>query len=214
MKNSEPVFNINITLQDKNTSTPYNTSIKPNNPNNRYSSIAFNPSDPTVSLNIPGFSGSGTSITSRSSNILYSNTSNLYNNTNSSNYAMNRPNNMNAINTRIDSSSNINNINAPVYSTDDLYSTLENSGNVEYSYTDDTQEEQIVPTRIYEPINYKQHYMGPSQYRPNVCSYGTKQIVNPIYLNADGTDLREAIENTQIGSIMPKFVYREYEDVK
>ena len=213
MKNSEPVFNINITLQDKNTSTPFNTCIKPNNPNNRYSSIAFNPSDPTVSLNIPGFSGSGTSITSRSSNILYSNTSNLYNNTKSSNYAMNRPNNMNAINIRIDSSSNINNINAPVYSTDDLYSTLENSGNVEYSYTDDTQEEQIVPTRIYEPINYKQHYMGPSQYRPNVCSYGTKQIVNPIYLNADGTDLREAIENTQIGSIMPKFVYREYEDV-
>jgi hypothetical protein len=26
--------------------------------------------------------------------------------------------------------------------------------------------------------------------------------------------LREAIQNTQIGSIMPKFVYREYEDVK
>ena len=71
-----------------------------------------------------------------------------------------------------------------------------------------------VPRRIYEPINYKQHYRGPSEYRPNVCSYGTKQIVNPVYLNGDGTDLREAIQNTQIGSIMPKFVYREYEDVK
>ena len=215
MKNSEPVFNINITLQDKNTSMPYNTTINtsnasiypnnPNNPNNRYSAIAFNPADPTVSLNIPGFSGSGALNTSRSSNILYSN---------SSNYAMNRPNNINAINTRINGSSNINNINSPVYSTDDIYSTLENSGNVEYGYTDDTQEEKIVPTRIYEPINYKQHYRGPTEYRPNVCSYGTKQIVNPVYLNTDGTDLREAIENTQIGSIMPKFVYREYEDVK
>jgi hypothetical protein len=71
--------------------------------------------------------------------------------------------------------------------------------------------------RVYNPITYKQHYKGPPQYRPNVCSYGTKQIVNPVFLNSttlfQGTELKEAIENTQVGSIMPKFEYREYEDV-
>lgn len=71
--------------------------------------------------------------------------------------------------------------------------------------------------RVYNPINYKQHYKGPPEYRPNVCSYGTKQIVNPVFLNSttlfQGTELKEAVENTQVGSIMPKFEYREYEDV-
>jgi len=67
--------------------------------------------------------------------------------------------------------------------------------------------------RIYDPITYKQHYRGPMEYRPNVCSYGTKQVVNPLYLNSPGTELKEAIENTQVGSIMPKFIYREYEDI-
>jgi hypothetical protein len=72
--------------------------------------------------------------------------------------------------------------------------------------------------RIYDPITYRQHYRGDPRYRPNVCSYGTKQVVNPVFLNSttlfQGTDLKEAIENTQVGSIMPKFEYREYEDVK
>lgn len=74
------------------------------------------------------------------------------------------------------------------------------------------------PRRIYDPIDYKQHYREDMRYRPNVCSYGTKQIVQPIFLNSStlfqGTDLKEAAENTQVGSIMPKFEYREYEDVK
>jgi hypothetical protein len=85
---------------------------------------------------------------------------------------------------------------------------------IEYTDGDEMEYTQIMPDRIYDPINYKQQYRGDSAYRPNVCSYGTKQIVNPIYLSAEGTDLREAIENTQVGSIMPKFAYREYEDVK
>ena len=71
--------------------------------------------------------------------------------------------------------------------------------------------------RIYNPIDYKYHYRGEQGLpRPNVCSYGTKQIVQPIFLNSStlfqGTDLREAAENTQVGSIMPKFEYYEYED--
>jgi len=71
--------------------------------------------------------------------------------------------------------------------------------------------------RIYDPITYKQHYRGDPRYRPNVCSYGTKQVVNPVFVNSktlfNGTDLDEAINNTQVGSIMPKFEYREYEDI-
>jgi hypothetical protein len=218
MKNSEPVFNINITLQDKNTSTPYistssrtritaNNSIDPRN-NTSYAEMAFNPADPTVSLDIPNAQGA-------TSNILTS-----VSGSGSSNYSINnanirRANGISGVNTRIGSGSGSgSNINAPVYSSDDLYDSLGNSRVVEYTDSYGVQHTQIMPERIYEPIKYKQQYRGDSGYRPNVCSYGTKQIVNPIYLSADGTDLREAIENTQIGSIMPKFVYREYEDVK
>jgi hypothetical protein len=72
--------------------------------------------------------------------------------------------------------------------------------------------------RVYNPIDYKQNYKGDMRYRPSVCSYGTKQIVQPVFLNSStlfqGTDLKEAAENTQVGSIMPKFEYYEYEDIK
>jgi hypothetical protein len=75
----------------------------------------------------------------------------------------------------------------------------------------------VKPIRIYSPIDYKQNYRGDMRYRPNVCSYGTKQIVQPVFLNSpllfQGTDLKEAAENTQVGSIMPKFNYYEYEDI-
>jgi hypothetical protein len=217
MKNSEPVFNINITLQDKNTSTPYistssrtritaNNSLDPRN-NTSYAEMAFNPADPTVSLDIPNAQGATSNILTSASG------------SGSSNYSINnanirRANGISGVNTRIGSGSGGSNINAPVYSTDDLYDSLGNSRVVEYTDSYGEQHTQIMPDRIYEPIKYKQQYRGDSGYRPNVCSYGTKQIVNPIYLSAEGTDLREAIENTQIGSIMPKFVYREYEDVK
>jgi len=75
----------------------------------------------------------------------------------------------------------------------------------------------ISGNRIYNPISYKQHYRGDPLYRPNVCSYGTKQVVNPVMIinsnEFQGTPLKEAIENTQVGSIMPKFEYREYEEL-
>jgi hypothetical protein len=206
MKNSEPVFNINITLQDKNVSMPYgsgsgattarittNNSLDPRN--NLGAAKAFNPADPTVSLNIPNARRAGAAGAAGSSNYYLS-----------------------GVNTRIagadSSGADSSNINAPVYSTDDLYNSIGEGRVVEYADSDGEQHTQIMPERIYEPINYKQQYRGDSAYRPNVCSYGTKQIVNPIYLSAEGTDLREAIENTQVGSIMPKFAYREYEDVK
>jgi hypothetical protein len=80
------------------------------------------------------------------------------------------------------------------------------------------QSQQKPATRVYNPIDYKQNYRGDMRYRPSVCSYGTKQIVQPIFLNSStlfqGTNLKEAAENTQVGSIMPKFEYYEYEDIK
>jgi hypothetical protein len=147
MKNSEPVFNINIIMQDKNMSSPYKGSAEDIDKN---TSNIFNPSD----------------LLGHSASILE------YNPFDISNPILKLGNNPNNI--RADNPNN----------------------------------------RIYDPITYKQHYRGPMEYRPNVCSYGTKQVVNPLYLNSPGTDLKEAIEHTQVGSIMPKFVYREYEDIK
>ena len=74
-----------------------------------------------------------------------------------------------------------------------------------------------IGNRIYNPLTYKQQYRGHPGYRPNVCSYGTEQVVNPVLLKNSnlfqGTDIEYAFNNTQIGSIMPKFEYREYEEI-
>jgi hypothetical protein len=89
----------------------------------------------------------------------------------------------------------------------------------EYYVEDDANQpaEGQFPNRVYDPIDYKYHYRGQQAERPNVCSYGTKQVVQPVFLNSSalfqGTDLKEAAENTQVGSIMPKFEYYEYEDI-
>lgn len=89
----------------------------------------------------------------------------------------------------------------------------------EYYVEDDANQpaEGQFPNRVYDPIDYKYHYRGQQAQRPNVCSYGTKQVVQPVFLNSStlfqGTDLKEAAENTQVGSIMPKFEYYEYEDI-
>ena len=136
MKNSEPVFNINIIMQDKNTSMPYKS---------------YSDSD---NSDTSGNDSNDSNDSNDTANIIY----------------------------------NPSDIKNPIIKGDSK--------------------------RIYDPITYKQQYRGPMEYRPNVCSYGTKQITHPLYLNSPGTDLKEAIENTQVGSIMPKFIYREYEDVK
>ena len=104
----------------------------------------------------------------------------------------------------------------------DIYNNLQNElkADTQYSTNNDSKQQEMTmsPERIYDPIDYKQHYRGDMRYRPNVCSYGTKQLVQPTFLNSStlfqGTDLKEAAENTQVGSIMPKFEYREYEDVR
>ncbi len=81
-----------------------------------------------------------------------------------------------------------------------------------------------VYVRIYDPINYKQTYKGSLEdtknlYRPPVCtSLGQAQLTKPIFTESkllfQGTDIERAFEETQVGSIMPKFTYREYQDVR
>tara|TARA_B100000795_G_C22806369_1_gene445114 strand:- start:850 stop:2838 length:1989 start_codon:yes stop_codon:yes gene_type:complete len=71
--------------------------------------------------------------------------------------------------------------------------------------------------RVYNPLLYKQQYRGKQyNYIPNICSYGTKQVVKPVIMgssNAQGTELSEAEHYTQVGSIMPKFEFKEYEEI-
>ena len=81
----------------------------------------------------------------------------------------------------------------------------------------DIKKSQKPSTRIYNPIDYKRHNRGDINSNPNVCLYDKTKIVDPEFSNSSlefqGTDLKDAIENTQVGSIMPKFVYYEYEDI-
>ena len=99
---------------------------------------------------------------------------------------------------------------------DDVNRNVNDDKGCSYANTNDTNDTNQ-KCRIYNPITYKQQYRGDMRYRPNVCSYGTKQVVQPVFLNSktlfQGTDLKEASEYTQVGSIMPKFEYREYEEI-
>ena len=48
-------------------------------------------------------------------------------------------------------------------------------------------------------------------------SLGQKSLEQPIYMSSSvtkGEDLNKAFEETQVGSIMPKFIYKEYQDVR
>ena len=73
--------------------------------------------------------------------------------------------------------------------------------------------------RIYNPMDYKNEYRGPKEFRPSVCtSLGQKPLTQPVFTESkllmQGTDLDKAFEDTQVGSIMPKFIYKEYQDIK
>jgi hypothetical protein len=81
----------------------------------------------------------------------------------------------------------------------------------------DLKKSQNSSTRIYNPIDYKRHNRGDINSKPNVCLYDKNKIIQPEFSNSSpefqGTILKDAIENTQVGSIMPKFVFYEYEDI-
>ena len=85
--------------------------------------------------------------------------------------------------------------------------------------TNELPENSEVYVRIYNPIEYKQKsYIGDARYRPPICtSLGQKTLEQPIYMSSSitkGEDLNKAFEETQVGSIMPKFIYKEYQDVR
>lgn len=76
-----------------------------------------------------------------------------------------------------------------------------------------------VYVRVYNPINYKQTYRGTSTYRPPICtSLGQKQLEMPVFTESkllfQGTEIDRAFNDTQVGSIMPKFEYKEYQDIR
>jgi len=138
------------------------------------------------------------------------------------NIASTAPNRVDSEETKLNSEKHINDI---VKNSDNIFNINivlgDNDLTKSYQYSkkqaDGEMENKNTSKRIYDPITYKQQYRGDPRYRPNVCSYGTKQVVNPVFVNSktlfNGTDLDEAINNTQVGSIMPKFEYREYEDI-
>jgi len=73
--------------------------------------------------------------------------------------------------------------------------------------------------RVYEPIKHSNNYKLPDGYKAPICtSLGQKELTQPIFTESkllfQGTDLETAFTETQIGSIMPKFIYKEYKDVK
>jgi len=73
--------------------------------------------------------------------------------------------------------------------------------------------------RVYKPMIHNNSYVLPSGYKPPICtSIGQPQLTQPIFTQSkllfQGTDLNSAYKDTQVGSIMPKFIYKEYTDVK
>ena len=185
VKDGNSVFNINITLNDKNKdeSKPYSmtTEIINNNMDNRDMSTSDNSiTKEEASGDSDGSDGSGDSGGSGGSE-------------------------------RLDG--------IPEYKEHPDYGTIYNKedGKANGYNTIKRDKSYRMGNRIYNPITYKQQYRGHPGYRPNVCSYGTEQVVNPVLLKNSnlfqGTDLEDAFKNTQIGSIMPKFEYREYEEI-
>jgi hypothetical protein len=73
--------------------------------------------------------------------------------------------------------------------------------------------------RVYKPIVHNNSYVLPSGYKPPICtSIGQAPLTQPTFTQSkllfQGTDLNTAFNDTQVGSIMPKFIYKEYTDVK
>jgi hypothetical protein len=85
--------------------------------------------------------------------------------------------------------------------------------------TNELPENSEVYVRVYNPIEYKQQsYIGDARFRPPICtSLGQKSLEQPVYMSSSvtkGEDLNNVFQETQVGSIMPKFIYKEYQDVR
>jgi hypothetical protein len=71
---------------------------------------------------------------------------------------------------------------------------------------------------LFQDKNKKYVYL-PKGYKTPICNgLGKQQLTQPVFTNSkllfQGTDLDTAFKDTQVGSIMPKFFYQEYQDVK
>lgn len=205
IQNSDKAININITLndKDKNMSKPYSSGG--NNGNGSGGGSGNN-----IDGNLSGGSGNnidGSDISS-GNNGKGSDISSGYNENGSGSGSGNNSNGWNNGSLMVDNTNRLNQ--------SELVIDKETGRMIRYSDIKNDKS-YISGNRIYNPIAYKQHYRGDPLYRPNVCSYGTKQVVNPVMIinsnEFQGTPLKEAIENTQVGSIMPKFEYREYEEL-
>jgi hypothetical protein len=73
--------------------------------------------------------------------------------------------------------------------------------------------------RLYNPIVHNKSYLLPSGYRPPVCtSLGQEQLTQPVFTDSkllfQGLDINKAFSETQVGSILPKFIYNEFKDIR
>ena len=74
--------------------------------------------------------------------------------------------------------------------------------------------------RVYDPVRRNTAYTNiPDGYKPPICTtLGQDTLTQPVFTQSkllfQGTDLNDAFEKSQIGSIMPKFVFKEYNDIK
>jgi hypothetical protein len=73
--------------------------------------------------------------------------------------------------------------------------------------------------RVYDPMTHNRNYLNDYKSKAPICTtFGKKPLTQPVFTESkllfQGMDLDKAFEDTQVGSIMPKFEYREYNDVK
>ena len=74
--------------------------------------------------------------------------------------------------------------------------------------------------RVYDPVKRNTTYTNIRDgYKPPICTtLGQDTLTQPIFTQSkllfQGTDLNDAFEKSQIGSIMPKFIFKEYNDIK
>ena len=225
VKNSDNVFNINIMLNDNNnSSTPYvkTTYESTDNPVNLGSSLGgssiggLGVSVGGNGFSVGGLSGNGVSVGGSVGGLSGNGVS----------VGGNEGNRRGSLSSISTSNLNLGSLTTKKYR--DIYNELYNDINNEAQYSDvqysnedimnDIKKSQkISSTRIYNPIDYKRHNRGDINSKKNVCLYDKTKIVQPEFSSSspefEGTNLKDAIENTQVGSIMPKFVYYEYEDI-
>ena len=83
-------------------------------------------------------------------------------------------------------------------------------------YNENKNKNKNKPTKkIYDPISHNMPYSSKIAHNPPICtSLGRENNVSPMVANTFSGVKLEDLDNTNIGSIMPKFEYREYVEIK